>query len=278
MEKYWHLFKILFKQKTRLTYRVFGVQLVTTIVCSLMIIFTSSGAKRWELYPDYLQTVFILFSLLANLIYLGITCWQNEKFNHEQTWRLIPLHDSKLYLTNTISSGIAFIYLDLLLGIELVLISMVLYPFDEYTRQQIAAFGYWVTHLTFLKCGRLFLALLLLLLVGLAVYLTVSFLNFSSHAVVDFWSGKSHRIITWLVRLVMIVIVSWLLVISYNIWWDVAANISHFLTGSSYQDMEMTIPKINIIGDFWLFLLYNVIILPIDLGLFTRYVEAKANR
>lgn len=278
MKKCWRLFKVLFRQKTRLTYRVFGIQLLATVVCSLIMIFTTPQANRWESYPYDLQIIFILFCLLANLIYLGITCWQNEKFNHDQTWRLIPLHDDQLYLTNTVSSGIAFIYLDFLLGIELVLMLVLLYPVDEYTRQQIAAFDYWVTHLTLLKCGKLLLAALLLLLIGLAIYLTVSCLNFSSHTVIDFWFGKSHRIITWLVRLVMIILVSWLLVISYNIWWDVVANISHFLTGSSYQDMEMIVPKVGIIGDFWLFLFYDAIVLAVDLWLFTRYVEAKINK
>ncbi|WEV70717.1 hypothetical protein OZY43_07200 [Lactobacillus sp. ESL0785] len=254
------------------------MQLLATLFFSFIIDLSYSAKSRLSLYPDSFVTAFILFFVLANIIYLGITCWQNEKFNHNQTWRLIPLHDSQLYLTNTISSGIAFIYLDLLLGIELALILVIFYPFDGYTRQQVAAFGYWVTHLTWLKCGKLLLAALLLLLIGLAVYLTVSFLNFSSHAVIDFWPGKSHQIITWLVRLIMIILVSGLLVISYNIWWDVSANIGHFLTGSSYQDMEMTIPKISISGDFGLFLLYDVIILVIDLWLFTHYVEAKVNR
>ncbi|WEV50919.1 hypothetical protein OZX63_08195 [Lactobacillus sp. ESL0700] len=98
-----------------MAHRTFGVQLFATVVFSLIMFFTTAAAERENLYPDYLQTAFILFGLLANLIYLGITCWQNEKFNREQTWRLIPMHDSELYLANTISSGFAFIYLDLLL-------------------------------------------------------------------------------------------------------------------------------------------------------------------
>ncbi|WEV50918.1 hypothetical protein OZX69_08195 [Lactobacillus sp. ESL0731] len=154
----------------------------------------------------------------------------------------------------------------------------VLSPFDKVTRRQVVDFGYWLSHLTLLNVGKLFLAALLLLLVGLAVYLTVSLLNFSSHAVIDFGPGKSHKIITWLVRLLMIVLISWLLVISYSIWWDVYANINHFLFGSSYQDMEVTVPKISMIGDFWVFLFYDIIALAIDLWLFNHYVEAKANK
>ncbi|WEV36792.1 hypothetical protein [Lactobacillus sp. ESL0677] len=278
MRSSWSVFKVLFKQKSRLTHRTIGVQLFATVVFSLIMFFTTAAAKRVNLYSNCLQTAFILFSLLANLIYLGITCWQNEKFNREQTWRLVPMHDSELYLANTISSGFSFIYLDLLLGIELAIMLGMLSPFDKDTWRQVRDLGYWLSHLTLLNVEKLFLAALLLLLVGLAVYLTVSLLNFSSHAVIDFWPGKSHKIITWLVRLLMIVLVSWLLVISYSIWWDVYANINHFLFGSSYQDMEVTVPRISLMGDFWVFLFYDIIALATDLWLFNHYVEAKANK
>ncbi|WEV39518.1 hypothetical protein [Lactobacillus sp. ESL0681] len=278
MVKYWVVFKTLFKQKIKSTYKVFCLQLFATIVFSLMLNFNYDAKERLNLYPDSFETAFILLGILANMIYLVYSCQQNERFNRDQTWRLLPINDSKLYVINTVSSGSAFICFDLLLGVELIIALFIFSFFDTSMRKIFYNFNYSMTHLSGVVINKYVLTVLVLLLIGIAIYLTVSFLNFSSVALIDFWPNMSHRLVKWTVRIILLFVVSWLIVSGYNILRHVIVNIDHALFNIPYRYLTYPLPKINLAGDAGIFLLYDTILLMLNWWLNDHYVEAKADK
>ncbi|MDF7638453.1 hypothetical protein PT285_03260 [Lactobacillus sp. ESL0791] len=273
MNIFGHLFAVLFRQKTRITHRVWLLQLVAVLVTMIIVVW-GTEITRDTLMNAFGLCFFLLF-FVSNAIYLLVTCWQNEKFNRSQTWRLVPVKDRYIYLANTFSSFIAFVYLDVLEVIEFFLGLFCLYPASKYWLNETGQFiGKIFSGSEF---GKAVEVACVLLLMGLAVYLIVSFLNFSQRALIDFWPAGSSKLVIFLTRLLLIIVVSWLVINGWQILAHLDANIEHVLFNIPYRYLPDYNNKINLSGDLGLFLLFDIVTLFLNMVLLDKFVEARPN-
>ena len=60
---------------------------------------------------DRLLSAGMLKTPIADVIFVGLLCWQNEKINLSQTWQLAPASSVKIWLINMLSSLVECIYI-----------------------------------------------------------------------------------------------------------------------------------------------------------------------
>lgn len=269
------LFSQLFKQKSKTTYFIFMIQLATVLVISFFFIFKST----FKSLIGFLMAVIALIigtSLIAEFIYLIITSWQNEKINRSQTWRLAPMSAGKIYLDNTLSSFVAYMYLFVLQVISCLLLVGLSYSISGQFRHVInTGFGHltkddiWINMAwSSINWTLVLESFVFFILLSLAFYITVSFFNFSTRAIIDFLPGMSSKFVVGIVRLILIILICWLIIKVLEILPADPLLDSQISRGN--EDWYMA----RILVDF---LIFDVVFGSINVGLIDKFVEAKQN-
>ncbi|QNQ82318.1 hypothetical protein [Lactobacillus sp. PV012] len=225
MTKFSALFRELLSIRWRSVKTLILLQVVATVLLSIF------GYLKTAAFHN-LTVLVQIFSILApivDMLYLVISAWKNEQVYGSNTWRLVPVSSTKLYLGNLLSDIIGGIYLGLLQIVGVILTSLPLL-FNKYVRRGLGILfsnkkdGLF-NPATLREIGNEFkdggpefilLALsflIALLLIILIFYTGVTLLNLSSRVIVDFLPEKFNRLYRFIVLTVLFIV---LLIISLN--------------------------------------------------------------
>lgn len=270
------LFTELFKQKSKKAHLMIMLQFVSALVTTIFNYFESTGKMKFVLQKEngfltFLFVIFFLFSFLFLPIYLIVTSLQNERINHSQTWRLAPMSDANIYLDNMLSSFVNFIYLALLQTLGSIFLFGLSYLFNKQTKNG------WDEMLAAIRKGSqsratltdLLGIVLIAILLGLLVYLVISFLNFTSQAIVDFLPAVSSKFIVTIIRLILIIAIMWLLTRVYLFVKPIVASPLSYLLGE--KELELW-PAVG------LFTIIDVVLAAVNMFLISKFFEAKQNK
>lgn len=274
------LFSTFFKNKMKQGYIELAIQTIAAIVIS---IFSVIGFKNghFYLYDNgnvgfflILLGVFSALALVALVVFFCITCVTNERYNSNQSYRLLAISDTKYFLDNILSSFVAFIVMSITELLIFVLISILGFLTDQGFRTNTISIAQDMCN-DAAKLGASFYISLIqvvvwLILLILLTYVLISFLNFSSKAILNFLPGFSNRPALFLVRGLLILLISWLII-------KVVEPINLFL------DSRISRPLFYINPDWTsffnssniIFLIILLVFLLADLFLFNRYFEPK---
>lgn len=182
------LFKQMFFQKQRYANLVLLIQTFAVIFMLLMgIIFNrnnpintlSSGFAGNDNIWSTILGLGAITTFFADITFLGLMCWQNEKINLSQTWQLIPTSSSKIWLINIISSLVECFYV----GIIQVVIGLIVLIIDGYS-SNINPFGgkFTLDNSDVVGFAEEIMALIGLCLI---IFAFVSFTNLLTRAIAD---------------------------------------------------------------------------------------------
>ena len=107
------LFNQMGKKKRRSVYLLALLQLVAASIFALWGLFSNGGFSNSD-KPVAWFVMVCTFAPLADMAYVVLSAWQNEKEYSSQTWRLVPISSSKFYLANISSAIVNGLYLVLI--------------------------------------------------------------------------------------------------------------------------------------------------------------------
>lgn len=108
-----------------------------------------------------------------------------------------------------------------------------------------------------------------LVLIAIAWYLMISFLNFSSSAIVNFLPKASNKLVLFFVRAITIIILLVLFDFVSVYFGNIFQNIVNWIpAGSEAQTGDMLQANLAIF-------IFDIIVAGVDIGLFNKFFEAK---
>ncbi|BDR60524.1 hypothetical protein [Lactobacillus xylocopicola] len=280
------LFAELFKSKTKKAYSMLLIQFVVALALTI-ITFISVGSPEVAIknntftsfFPGLLATYATLSFLFIPVFYIT-TCIANERTNRNQTFRLVPISDSPFYLDNILSSFVALAYYGILNVLSIFILFGASYTFDASFRQ--------VTKLDFsnlqaalqradINFGsdvvfNLLGILMLLILISFFGYFIVSFLNFSSSAILDFLPDVSNKTVLRIIRLVLIIFIAWLLTRANGYLARIIASPLDFFLGTGDNASN----KLGI--SILVMLAIDIVFLVADTFLMSKFFEAREKK
>lgn len=203
MTSFGAILKQMLKTKSKGVYIAIGLQLIGAIISSVLFMINNHSV------PVVIVPLihFVTWGVAAGFCYFIYTIFQNEKINTSQTWRLIPISDTKFYLSNILSAVITYIYF---LAIELiavlVLVAVVFFSNSAEHNKFFAVNApadFWANFDWIIVIN----VVCILLLTGILTYLTFSLINFSSRTIIDFLPIAKSRAILIVTRLIIVSIV-----------------------------------------------------------------------
>lgn len=275
MTSFGTLFRQLFLQKSRSAYLIFGIQFLAAVVLTILTL-GSAGLNNPKIDQTAINTVaaafltfivlFLMLCFLTAPVYLVMTSWKNEKINRDQTWRLIPISSGKFYLSNTLSSFAAYIYLEIMQLVLMLVGFFGVYLASSEVRKGVSEVIAEATNNN-ADYGMLVEYLIIGLLLNLFWYVMISFYHFLSRSVIDFLPTASNRFVIFIIRVLVLVVVIYAL---YFVSIGLSDLFIHPLTdpGESFE-LLMTIV---------IFILFNVIFGGLNVLLINKFVEAKTDR
>lgn len=281
MTKFWTLFRELFKQKSKPAYMVFLIQAAAALVTLLISVTSTPHFNNAQMFDNKIPwfsawilmyiVIFLMFSFIADFAYLLLTAWKNEKINCSQTWRLVPMSDGKIYLCNTLSSFCSFIYLIIMQAIIGLIGCLIAYASSNDIRKAIAQALHreaFIDHWADVNFGDFLILILFMILLGLFWYVIISFLHFTSRAVVDFLPMMSNKFIVFIIRAIVLIVIVYLLIWVMNMFGEISSN-PWFFKNSSFASSFMP-ETIEL-------LILNLVFGAANYALIDKFVEAKQN-
>lgn len=254
---------------------IFGIQFLAAFVLTILTL-GSAGLNNPKIDQTAINTVaaafltfivlFLMLCFLTAPVYLVMTSWKNEKINRDQTWRLIPISSGKFYLSNTLSSFAAYIYLEIMQLVLMLVGFFGVYLASSEVRKGVSEVIAEATNNN-AEYGMLVEYLIIGLLLNLFWYVMISFYHFLSRSVIDFLPTASNRFVIFIIRVLVLVVVIYAL---YFVSIGLSDLFIHPLTdpGESFE-LLMTIV---------IFILFNVIFGGLNVLLINKFVEAKTDR
>lgn len=266
-----NLIKWQFKQKRKYANLILFLQILALFIIAIWTLFNKDpngyyNSFNSDAYGHYWRSLFesnVTLIIFLDIAFGVLTCWVNERINLSQTWNLVPVSSNKFWLENIFSSILTCIYLFIL---QLVFLFLTCLPalgdFHDKNPLKIVlgAYGLWPRADTF---SHVIDTIIFLFAIAFFIYIFVSFIDFSSRAIVDYLPVKN---ILWVRMLVMAI----LAIIGIYIGSMFMGHVSNFLNNSwqaRYGDPLWFSNLITIIAD--------VILGSLDLWLFNKYVESK---
>lgn len=275
------LFNRMFQEKSRTVYLIYLIQAFASLCFSVWMIISMKGDPNVVVInghhevTNHLISYLLIFgvmmfitSFFANFVYWIISSIKNEKINRSQTWRLIPISDTKFLLSNFGTAFISYLWLMILEGITVAVTCLPVLTVNE-VRKNLADFFSRSQQLGTQDWWGLLGALVLVILLGYAWYAIVSLINLSSRSIMDFLPNGSSKFIMFIVRVVIILAIIWLLSKATTVVFGAIGNFIPFLVDGN-NDLQMS-------GTLVAFLLFDVVVTLIDILLLNKFVEAKQN-
>lgn len=270
------LFNRMFQEKSKSVYLIFLIQAFASLCFTIIGFVSENGTPEFVNGKDtssvnmivaflaVFAVMMLITSFIADFVYWIISSIKNEKINRSQTWRLIPVTDTKFLLSNFGTAFLTYIWLGIL---EAVTIIVTLLPMlsDQDVRK---AIGQASIHLSARDWQEMLASLGLIILIGYAWYAIVSLLNLASRSIIDFLPGGSSKVLTFIIRVVVIIAIIWILGHAASIIFSVLGEFSPFAVNNYDIDYATTLLQ---------FLFFDVVITLIDIFLLNKFVEAKQN-
>lgn len=208
------LFNQMGKKKRRSVYLLALLQLVASIF-ALWGLFYNGGSSKSD-KPIAWFIMVCTFAPLADMAYVVLSAWQNEKEYSSQTWRLVPISSSKFYLANISSAIVNGLYLVLIqigMGIITFLPAFLskdvrtnIWEINRALSKEIHAGDFWQKFSDSFPIGEILSAFLAFLLFAILVYSIVTLLNLSSRTITDFLPDKHSKLIRFIIMIILIFI------------------------------------------------------------------------
>lgn len=275
------LFNRMFQEKSRTVYLIYLIQAFASLCFSVWMIISMKGDPNVMVInghhevTNHLISYLLIFgvimfitSFFANFVYWIISSIKNEKINRSQTWRLIPISDTKFLLSNFGTAFISYLWLMILEGITVAVTCLPVLTVNE-VRKNLADFFSRSQQLGTQDWWGILGALVLVILLGYAWYAIVSLINLSSRSIMDFLPNGSSKFIMFIVRVVIILAIIWLLSKATTVVFGAIGNFIPFLADGN-KDLQMS-------GTLVEFLLFDLVVTLIDILLLNKFVEAKQN-
>lgn len=281
MTSFWTLFKAMFKQKSKPAYLIILIQAVAALA-TVFLTMLSGGMQdphindiKVNVFIGWVLVyigIFLMYSFFANGAYIIMTAWKNEKINRSQTWRLVPLSDGEIYICNTLSSFVSFVYLHVMQAIVGVIGGIIAYCASNDVRRAVARVikyenevDHW--HIS-ANLGDFLLLVLFMILIGLMWYVMISFLHFTTRAVIDFLPFTSNKFLIFIIRLVVLIAVIYFMSFIFNLFGELGANPWYFKDNSFSSSLWPGVIEL---------LVLNIGLGAINYFLVDKFVEAKQN-
>lgn len=275
------LFNRMFQEKSRTVYLIYLIQAFASLCFSVWMIISMKGdpnvmvinghhevTNHLIFYLLIFGVMMFITSFFANFVYWIISSIKNEKINRSQTWRLIPISDTKFLLSNFGTAFISYLWLMILEGITVAVTCLPVLTVNE-VRKNLADFFSRSQQLGTQDWWGILGALVLVILLGYAWYAIVSLINLSSRSIMDFLPNGSSKFIMFIVRVVIILAIIWLLSKATTVVFGAIGNFIPFLADGN-KDLQMS-------GTLVEFLLFDLVVTLIDILLLNKFVEAKQN-
>lgn len=272
------LFNRMFQEKSRSVYLVFLIQVFASLCFTLLVLFSSKNDANQISLGSNSETVngitvfFVLFagmmamtSFFASFVYWIISSIKNEKINCSQTWRLIPINDTKFLLSNFGTAFLSYIWLGIL---QVVVAGLSLLPLlsSNQIRHEISLLK---INFSAQDLWQIFGGVILVILLGYAWYALVSLINLSTRSIMDFLPNGSSKALMFVVRLVIIIAIIWFLSYATTALFGIFGKFMSFIGGSN-DNVQIGLVLLE-------FLIFDVIVTLIDVLLLNKFVEAKQN-
>ena len=121
------LFNRMFQEKSKSVYLIYLIQAFASLCFTIMLTFSARNQRPELVFGSTHEStnivvMFLLMfaitmlitSFVANFVYWIISSVKNEKINRSQTWRLIPISDTKFLLSNFGTAFFSYIWLGVL--------------------------------------------------------------------------------------------------------------------------------------------------------------------
>ena len=230
------LFNRMFQEKSKSVYLIFLIQAFASLCFTIIGFVSENGTPEFVNGKDtssvnvivaflaVFAVMMLITSFIADFVYWIISSIKNEKINRSQTWRLIPVTDTKFLLSNFGTAFLTYIWLGIL---EAVTIIVTLLPMlsDQDVRK---AIGQARIHLSARDWQTMLESLLLIIFIGYAWYAIVSLLNLASRSIIDFLPGGSSKVWTFIIRVIVIIAIIWILGHAATIIFSVLGEFSPF--------------------------------------------------
>lgn len=270
------LFNRMFQEKSKSVYLIFLIQAFASLCLTIIVFVSGNGTPEFvngndtsnvNLVVAFLAVfavMMLITSFVADFVYWIVSSIKNEKINRSQTWRLIPVSDTKFLLGNFGTAFLTYIWLGIL---ETVTILITLLPMlsDQEVRKVLSHVS---LNLSAHDWQEMLASLGLIILIGYAWYAIVSLLNLASRSIIDFLPGGSSKVLTFIIRVVVIIAIIWILGHAASIIFSVLGEFSPFAVNNYDIDYATTLLQ---------FLAFDVVITLIDIFLLNKFVEAKQN-
>lgn len=270
------LFNRMFQEKSKSVYLIFLIQAFASLCLTIIVFVSGNGTPEFvngndtsnvNLVVAFLAVyavMMLITSFVADFVYWIVSSIKNEKINRSQTWRLIPVSDTKFLLGNFGTAFLTYIWLGIL---ETVTILITLLPMlsDQEVRKVLSHVS---LNLSAHDWQEMLASLGLIILIGYAWYAIVSLLNLASRSIIDFLPGGSSKVLTFIIRVVVIIAIIWILGHATSIIFSVLGEFSPFAVNNYDIDYATTLLQ---------FLVFDVVITLIDIFLLNKFVEAKQN-
>lgn len=270
------LFNRMFQEKSKSVYLIFLIQAFASLCFTIIGFVSENGTPEFVNGKDtssvnvivaflaVFAVMMLITSFIADFVYWIVSSIKNEKINRSQTWRLIPVSDTKFLLGNFGTAFLTYIWLGIL---ETVTILITLLPMlsDQEVRKLLSHIS---LNLSAHDWQEMLASLGLIILIGYAWYAIVSLLNLASRSIIDFLPGGSSKVLTFIIRVVVIIAIIWILGHAASIIFSVLGEFSPFAVNNYDIDYATTLLQ---------FLVFDVVITLIDIFLLNKFVEAKQN-
>lgn len=270
------LFNRMFQEKSKSVYLIFLIQAFASLCLTIIVFVSGNGTPEFvngndtsnvNLVVAFLAVyavMLLITSFVADFVYWIVSSIKNERINRSQTWRLIPVSDTKFLLGNFGTAFLTYIWLGIL---ETVTILITLLPMlsDQEVRKVLSHVS---LNLSAHDWQEMLASLGLIILIGYAWYAIVSLLNLASRSIIDFLPGGSSKVLTFIIRVVVIIAIIWILGHAASIIFSVLGEFSPFAVNNYDIDYATTLLQ---------FLVFDVVITLIDIFLLNKFVEAKQN-
>ncbi len=208
------LFNQMGKKKRRSVYLLALLQLVASTF-ALWGLFYNGGSSNSD-KPIAWFVMVCTFTPLADMAYVVLSAWQNEKEYSSQTWRLVPISSSKFYLANISSAIVNGLYLVLIqigMGIVTFLPAFLskdvrtnIWEINRALAKETHAGDFWQKFSDAFPIGEILSAFLAFILFAILVYSIVTLLNLSSRTITDFLPDKHSKLIRFVIMIILIFI------------------------------------------------------------------------
>ncbi len=272
-------FTVLFRLKTKWISLLLIIQTVASFAMTFFNFNNGHVYINRQIFSNFF-TLWLAIFIVQALLFIGIfyltTCFQNERVSGNQTWRLIPIDDKKFYFDNILSSFAALLFFAILEIICTLILSAVTFTFDGQFHSSIiemfADIGRHLQQVDLEIMFDFFGALMMVILCAFLGYFIISFLNYSSRALLDFLPQALSKIYVRVIAVFIIILVAWLMIKANDVGLKIISFPFKFMfgeTSGTNDDLALAL---------LLMLLINILFWFFDTILFSKFFEAREGK